>query len=85
MKGSQALSKKHLILTSELSSRVLEILQRSGGKALEENILEELRKRGIEVTLSSLRSVLMKLEIHDKIRVISLDEERKLVELITKT
>lgn len=79
------MSKKHLILTSELSSRVLEILQRSGGKALEENILEELRKRGIEVTLSSLRSVLMKLEIHDKIRVISLDEERKLVELTTKT
>jgi len=79
------LSKKHLILVTELSSRVLEILQRSGGKALEENILEELRKRGIEVTLSSLRSVLMKLEIHDKIRVISLDEERKLVELTTKT
>ncbi len=79
------MSKKHLILVTELSSRVLEILQRSGGKALEENILEELRKRGIEVTLSSLRSVLMKLEIHDKIRVISLDEERKLVELTTKT
>jgi len=56
-----------------------------GGKALEENLLEELKKRGIDVTPSDLRSVLMKLEIHDKVRVLSLDEEKKLIELITKT
>jgi len=56
-----------------------------GGKALEENLLEELKKRGIDVTQSGLRSVLMKLEIHDKVRVLSLDEEKKLIELITKT
>jgi len=79
------LSKKHIVLRSELYSRVLEVLQRIGGKALEENLLEELKKRGIDVTQSDLRSVLMKLEIHDKVRVLSLDEEKKLIELITKT
>jgi arginine repressor len=63
----------------------MEALQRMGGKALEENLLEELRKRGIEVTQSELRSILMKLEIHDKVRVLSLDEEKKLIELLTKT
>lgn len=52
---------------------------------MEENLLEELKKRGIEINQSELRSVLMKLEIHDKVRVLSLDEERKLIELITKT
>lgn len=79
------MSKKHIVLRSELYSRVLEVLQRMGGKALEENLLEELKKRGIDVTQSGLRSVLMKLEIHDKVRVLSLDEEKKLIELITKT
>jgi hypothetical protein len=62
----------------------MEALQRMGGKALEENLLEELRKRGIELTQSELRSILMKLEIHDKVRVLSLDEEKKLIELVTK-
>jgi len=79
------LSKKHLVFRSELYSKVLEVLQRMGGKALEENLLDELKKRGIEVTQSDLRSILMKLEIHDKVRVLSLDEEKKLIELITKT
>jgi hypothetical protein len=79
------LSKKHIVLRSELYSKVMEALQRMGGKALEENLLEELRKRGIEVTQSELRSILMKLEIHDKVRVLSLDEEKKLIELLTKT
>ncbi|MCL7403523.1 MAG: hypothetical protein LZ172_04150, partial [Thaumarchaeota archaeon] len=75
------MSKKHIVLRSELYSKVMEALQRMGGKALEENLLEELRKRGIEVTQSELRSILMKLEIHDKVRVLSLDEEKKLIEL----
>ncbi|MCL7389566.1 MAG: hypothetical protein LZ173_06505 [Thaumarchaeota archaeon] len=79
------MSKKHIVLRSELYSKVMEALQRMGGKALEENLLEELRKRGIEVTQSELRSILMKLEIHDKVRVLSLDEEKKLIELLTKT
>ena len=79
------MSKKHLVFRSELYSKVLEVLQRMGGKALEENLLDELKKRGIEVTQSDLRSILMKLEIHDKVRVLSLDEEKKLIELITKT
>jgi len=78
------LSKKHTVLRSELYSKVMEALQRMGGKALEENLLEELRKRGIELTQSELRSILMKLEIHDKVRVLSLDEEKKLIELVTK-
>jgi len=41
-----------------------------------------LRKRGMDLTLPELRHMLMKLEIRDKIRVLSLDRERKVVELI---
>ncbi|MEN2974038.1 MAG: hypothetical protein ABDH32_00470 [Candidatus Caldarchaeales archaeon] len=78
------MSRRHIVLRSEIYARVMEILQKMGGKALEENLLEELRKKGIDITLTNLRSILMKLEIHDKIRVFSLDEERKLIELIQK-
>lgn len=61
---------------------VLETLQRIGGKALEQNLLEELRLKGYEINLSELRRVLMKLEVHDKVRVVSLDVQRKLIELV---
>ena len=67
---------------AEVYSAVVEALQRVGGKALEQNLLEELKSRGVELSLESLRQVLMKLEIHDKVRVLSLDAERKLVELV---
>lgn len=79
------MNKKQLIVRSDVYTRIFEILQRSGGKIMEENLLEELKKRGVEITQSNLRSILMKLEIHDKIRVISLDEDRKLIELIAKS
>ena len=48
------------------------------------NLLEELRKRGIDLTLPELRHMLMRLEIRDKVRVLSLDAERKVVELIKR-
>lgn len=66
----------------EAYSRIVETLDRMGGKALEINLLEELKKRDVNLTLPELRRLLMKLEIHDKVRVLSLDEERKIVELI---
>ena len=69
---------------SEVYSRVVEALERMGGKALELNLLEELKKRDVVLSLPELRHLLMKLEIHDKVRVLSLDEERKLVELIAR-
>ncbi|MCS7126283.1 MAG: hypothetical protein NZ929_05160 [Aigarchaeota archaeon] len=79
------MSKRHIVLRSEIYARIIEILQKTGGKTLEENLLEELKKKGIEITLTNLRSILMKLEIHDKIRVFSLDEDKKLIELVQKS
>ena len=69
---------------SEIYPRIIEVLEKLGGKAMESNLLEELRKRGFDVTLPELRQMLMKLEIRDKVRVLSLDEERRVVELIAK-
>ncbi|MEM2328924.1 MAG: hypothetical protein QXE17_01915 [Nitrososphaerota archaeon] len=60
----------------------METLRRMGGKALEQNLLDELRARGLELMPEILRQVLLKLEMHEKVRVISLDAERKLIELI---
>ncbi|PUA31249.1 MAG: hypothetical protein B9J98_06935 [Candidatus Terraquivivens tikiterensis] len=65
----------------EVHSTILETLQRMGGKALEQNLLEELRARGLELRPEALRQALLKLEMHEKVRVISLDAERKLIEL----
>ncbi|MCS7132262.1 MAG: hypothetical protein N3F65_01350 [Nitrososphaeria archaeon] len=69
---------------SEVYSRIVEALEKLGGKALEVNLLEELKKRGFDITASELRQMLMKLEIRDKVRVLSLDEERRVVELLVK-
>lgn len=69
---------------SEIYSRIIETLEKLGGKSLESSLLEELRKRGFDVTTSELRQMLMKLEIRDKIRVLSLDEERRVVELLAR-
>lgn len=52
---------------------------------MEQNLLDELRKRGDEISLEELRKNLMRLEIHGFVRVLSLDAERKVVELIKKT
>ena len=67
---------------SEAYPRIIEILEKVGGKSLETDLLDELRKRGMDLTLPELRHMLMKLEIRDKIRVLSLDRERKVVELV---
>ncbi|MEM0090497.1 MAG: hypothetical protein QXP86_04120 [Nitrososphaerota archaeon] len=69
-------------IRAEVYSTLLETLRRMGGKALEQNLLDELRARGLELMPEILRQVLLKLEMHEKVRVISLDAERKLIELI---
>ena len=79
------MSRKGFRLGSEIYARVIEALEKLGGKSLESNLLDELRKRDIELSLPELRQVLMKLEIHDKVRVLSLDEERKIVELVEES
>ena len=62
----------------------MEVLRKLGGKALEQNLLDELRKRGEDISLEELRKNLMRLEIHGFVMVLSLDAERKVVELIKK-
>ena len=52
---------------------------------MEQSLLDELRKRGEDVSLEELRKSLMRLEIHGFVRVLSLDAERKVVELIEKS
>ena len=69
---------------SEIYSRIVEALEKLGGKAMESVLLDELRKRGFDITMPELRQMLMKLEIRDKVRVLSLDEERRIVELLVK-
>jgi len=59
-------------------------LDKLGGKALEQNLLDELRKRGFDMNMEELRKNLMRLEIHGFVRVLSLDAERKVVEKIKK-
>ncbi len=68
-------------MKAEVYSILLETLRRMGGKALEQNLLDELRVRDLELAPEMLREALLKLEMHDKVRVISLDVERKLIEL----
>jgi len=69
---------------SEIYSRIVEALEKLGGKAMESVLLDELRKRGFDIAMPELRQMLMKLEIRDKVRVLSLDEERRIVELLVK-
>lgn len=73
---------KVMNLRAEVYSMLLETLRRMGGKALEQNLLDELRARGLDLMPEMLRQALLKLEMHEKVRVISLDTERKLIELI---
>ena len=71
-------------VTISVHSHVIQALEKLGGKSLEQNLLDELRKRGVDISVEELRGVLMKLEIHGMVRVLSLDAERKVVELIKK-
>ncbi len=62
--------------------QVLEVLRKLDGKALLQNLYDEYRRDDPKITMSQLLQTLMKLEIHGKVRVSSLDEERKVVELL---
>lgn len=77
-------SRKLIRPGSEIYSRIIEVLEKLGGKAMELSLLDELKKRGFDVSLPELRNMIMKLEIRDKVRVLSLDEERRVVELLVK-
>jgi len=61
---------------------VLELLRKMGGKAMLQSLYDEIRRSDPKPTLQDLLQTLMKLEIHGKVRVSSLDEERKVVELV---
>ncbi len=64
--------------------QVLEVLRKLDGKALLQNLYDEYRRHDPKITMSQLLQILMKLEIHGKVRVSSLDEERKVVELLER-
>ena len=64
---------------------ILDVLRRLGGKAMWQNLLDELHRAGVEVTKGELNQALLKLEIHGRVRVTSLDEVRKVVELVNET
>lgn len=51
---------------------------------MESNLYDELLNRQIELSKTQLKALLMKLELHGKLRVTSLDKERKMVELVQK-
>ncbi|MEM4458673.1 MAG: hypothetical protein QXN23_07650 [Candidatus Caldarchaeum sp.] len=61
---------------------VLETLRRMGGKAMLQNLLDEMKRHQSKLSTMELLQMLMKLEIHGKVRVSTLDEERKVVELL---
>ncbi|MDJ0272354.1 MAG: hypothetical protein QW318_07800 [Candidatus Caldarchaeum sp.] len=61
---------------------VLETLRRMGGKAMLQNLLDEMKRHQSRLSTMELLQMLMKLEIHGKVRVSTLDEERKVVELL---
>ncbi|MEM0348614.1 MAG: hypothetical protein QXD24_00320 [Candidatus Caldarchaeum sp.] len=63
---------------------VLETLRRMGGKAMLQNLLDEMKRHQSKLSTMELLQMLMKLEIHGKVRVSTLDEERKVVELLAE-
>ncbi|MEM2237708.1 MAG: hypothetical protein QXR26_05970 [Candidatus Caldarchaeum sp.] len=65
-------------------SKILELLRKMGGKAMLQTLYDEVRRNEPKSTIQDLLQSLMKLEIHGKVRVSSLDEERKVVELVEK-
>mgnify|MGYP001046036142 CR=1 FL=1 len=69
-------------MLSDFCSQILDILRRNSGKMLESVLLDNLKNRGINATQREVRRALLKLEVTGYIRVTSLDEERKIIELV---
>ncbi|MEM1987562.1 MAG: hypothetical protein QXS50_00245 [Candidatus Caldarchaeum sp.] len=63
-------------------ARVLEVLRKAGGKVMLQSLYDDLKRQEPRTSLQEILQALMKLEIHGKVRVSSLDEERKVVELV---
>ncbi|MEM1942488.1 MAG: hypothetical protein QXO30_01245 [Candidatus Caldarchaeum sp.] len=63
-------------------ARILEVLRKAGGKAMLQSLYDDLKRQEPKTSLQEVLQALMKLEIHGKVRVSSLDEERKVVELV---
>jgi len=69
-------------MVSDFCSHIIDILKRNNGKMLESSLLDNLKNRGITVTQREVRRALLKLEVTGYLRVTSLDEERKIIELV---
>ncbi len=67
---------------TDLCSFVLDTIRRNNGKILENALIDALKNRGLSINQREVRRVLLKLEVTGYIRVTSLDEERKIIELI---
>ncbi|MCS6783907.1 MAG: hypothetical protein RMI43_04955 [Candidatus Caldarchaeum sp.] len=65
-------------------AEVLDLLRKLGGKAMLNTLYDEMKRHRPKSSLQDLLQILMKLEIHGKVRVSTLDEERKVVELLTE-
>lgn len=71
------------MLNNPLLITVYETINRMGGKVLASILLEELKRKGLEITLKDLYEILIKLEINGKIRVTSLNKDKKMIEIIS--
>ena len=71
-----------MIYNNSLLITIYETINKMGGKVLTSTLLEELKRKGLEITLKDIYATLLKLEINGKIRVTSLDKDKKMIEVI---
>ncbi|MCS7142569.1 MAG: hypothetical protein NZ920_02060 [Aigarchaeota archaeon] len=70
-------------MKTSLYITILNALQRNSGKMLNVNLVDYLRGKGLQYSGEEVMKALLVLEVMGKLRVISLDEERKVIELIS--
>ncbi len=71
-----------MLYNNSLLITIYETINKMGGKVLTSTLLEELKRKGLEITLKDIYAILLKLEINGKIRVTSLDKDKKMIEVI---
>ncbi|MEM1575604.1 MAG: hypothetical protein QXF09_01590 [Nitrososphaerota archaeon] len=72
-----------MLHNNSLLVTVYETINKMGGKILTSILLEELKRKGLDITLKDIYEILLKLEINGKIRVISLDKDKKMIEIVS--
>lgn len=72
-----------MLHNNSLLITVYETINKMGGKTLASTLLEELKRKGLDITLKDLYATLLKLEINGKIRVTSLDKDKKMIEIVS--